>query len=63
MFDVDFNENRIFEIDGRMCGGKMMKNFRFVCNIILFEKCVVEIKKEKNENENEMRVKRAHNMI
>lgn len=29
-----------------------MKSFRFVCNIILFENCMVEIKKE-NENEKE----------
>lgn len=39
MFDTHFNGLKNFGIliDGRMCGGKVMKCFRFVCNIILFE--------------------------
>jgi hypothetical protein len=35
-------------IDGRMCGGKIVKNFTFAGNTILFDECVVVMKREKN---------------
>ncbi len=35
-------------IDGRMCGRKVMESFIFMCNIILFDEYVFEMKREKN---------------
>jgi hypothetical protein len=50
LFGPHFGVLKIFGIviDGKMCGRKVMKSFRFVCNIILFDECVIEMKREKN---------------
>lgn len=50
-------------IDGRMCGGKVTKSFRFVCNIILFKKYVVEMKKKTRMRMGVKRLKHDHLII